>query len=274
VVPRSAPPSRPTAAQAEVTVQAMLTDDGQRIEQGLVWRVYQEPKSDPQRPGVVKPRLLSTFREAAPVLRLPAGEYVVNVAFGRAHLTRKLTLAGGSATQEKFVLNAGGLRVSALVGKGEKAPETAVTYDVLSGEADQSGSRAKIVTGAKTGLVLRLNAGIYQIVSTYGDANAVVRADVTVEAGKLTEASVNHHGVKVTFKLVTRAGGEALADTQWSVYTAGGELIRESVGAVPTHILAGGNYVVSARHSGTGRVFQRTFNVEDTETAQVEVVMQ
>lgn len=274
VVPRSTAVGRLSPTQSEVALQAFLTDDGQRIEQGLVWRVFQEPPANPQRTEQGKPRLVNTLRESSPVLRLAPGNYIINVAFGRAHLSRKLTLAGGNSTQERFVLNAGGLRLAALVGKGEKAPDTAVTYDVLSGEVDQSGNRAKIISGAKTGIVVRLNAGIYQIVSTYGDANAIVRADVSVEAGKLTEATVNHHGVKVTFKLVTRAGGEALADTQWALYTASGELIRESVGAVPTHILASGNYVVSARNSATGRVYQRTFNIQDAESAQVEVVMQ
>jgi hypothetical protein len=28
---------------------------------------------------------------------------------------------------------------------------------------------------------MRLNAGIYNVVGTYGDANAIARADVTVE---------------------------------------------------------------------------------------------
>ena len=55
---------------------------------------------------------------------------------------------------------------------------------------------------AKPGLVIRLNAGAYHIVSLYGDANATVRADVTVEPGKITEATIKHTGAKTTFKLV------------------------------------------------------------------------
>ncbi len=72
---------------------------------------------------------------------------------------------------------------------------------------------------AKPNVIIRLNAGIYHIVSTYGDANAKVEADVNVEAGKLTEATVSHSAARVTFKLVTRIGGEALPDTQWTVQT-------------------------------------------------------
>ena len=43
----------------------------------------------------------------------------------------------------------------------------------------------------KPNTVVRLNAGTYHVVSTYGAVNAVIRADIRVEAGKLTEATVN-----------------------------------------------------------------------------------
>ncbi|MCK9912438.1 hypothetical protein MXD81_25005, partial [Microbacteriaceae bacterium K1510] len=82
----------------------------------------------------------------------------------------------------------------------------------------------------------------YRIVSRYGDANAKVEADVTVEAGKLTEATISHSAARVTFKLVTRIGGEALPDTQWTVQTPDGQMVLQSIGALPTHILAPGTY--------------------------------
>ena len=94
--------------------------------------------------------------------------------------------------------------------------------------------------GAKPGLIIRLNSGIYHIKSTYGGANATVEANVTVEAGKLTEAAVNHSAGKVTFKLVRKEGGEALARTRWHIQTSDGRTIAKSIGAFPTHILAGG----------------------------------
>lgn len=268
VVPRSAAETKSNPNVGDVSLTAFLTDDGQRIEQGMVWRLFSEPSGASD----AKPKLLATWREASPAVKLPPGNYTVNAAFGRAHLTRKIKVEAGGSTQERFVLNAGGLRVNALIGNGEAAPERSVTYEILSGETDQLGNRSKIMGGARAGVVVRLNAGIYHIVSTYGDANATVKADVTVEAGKLTEATVSHQGARVTFKLVTRAGGEAQADTQWSVHTANGDLVKESVGALPTHILGPGSYLVSAKHSG--RSFKRSFTVQAGETTQIEVVMQ
>ena len=142
-----------------------------------------------------------TKREASPTVDLQPGDYIVNAAFGRADITRKITVTSGTATSEKFVLNAGGLKVKALVDGVEPPPNT-VAYDILSSERDQLDNRVRVLGGARPNVINRLNAGIYRIVSRYGDANAKVEADVTVEAGKLTEATVSHSAARVTFKLV------------------------------------------------------------------------
>jgi len=56
-------------------------------------------------------------------------------------------------------------------------------------------------------------------VSNYGDANATVRSDIRVQTGKLTDTTINHRAAIITLKLVNERGGEARADTQWSVLT-------------------------------------------------------
>ena len=66
---------------------------------------------------------MSTHREASPTLRLEAGDYIVNVAFGRAHLTRKIAVSSERPLQERFVLNAGGLRLAPALANGEAVNE-------------------------------------------------------------------------------------------------------------------------------------------------------
>lgn len=266
IVPRTSGATS-SGGPAQVSLVAVLTEDGQNIEQGLVWRIYRD------KPGPDgKPRLVSTHREPSPSLRLDAGDYMINVAFGRTHLTRKISVTGERpAVQERFVLNAGGLRMTPVLINGEAAGDRAVVFDVLSDERDKHGQRMKVITAAKPGVILRLNAGIYSIISTYGDANAVARADVTVEAGKLTEVTLRHPAARVTFKLVTRAGGDAIADAQWNIAAEQGDPVKDSVGALPTHVLAPGTYIVSAKHAG--QVFQHQFTVRAGETRQIEVVM-
>lgn len=265
VIPRSGTdPDGPQPLQ----LVALLTEDGQRIEQGLVWRVYEETNLADRRG-----KLVLTNRAASPILALKPGSYIINAAFGRANLTRKIAVDDAPAAApkvEKFVLNAGGLRVSAMIGN-KPAPPGSTTYAILT-DRDQTDDRRVVLAGTKPGLVVRLNAGIYHIISTYGDANAIVRSDVTVEAGKLTEATVQHTFAKVSFKLVERAGGEALPDTQWTIQTPEGGVVKESVGALPTHPLAPGTYTVVARNQQ--RAFRRDFTVHDGQTAEVEIMLQ
>ncbi len=243
---------------------ALLTADGQQIDQGMVWRVFQHGAG-----ATGKSKLVTENREASPALKLPPGEYTINASFGRANLTRKVTVKAGAAATEQFVLNAGGLRLNASVAS-KPAPDGMVTYAIYSDDRDQFANRTAVMSGAKPGLIIRLNAGIYRVVSTYGDANARVETDVTVEAGKLTEAAVAHAAAKAAFKLVTREGGEALPDTHWTIHSAAGELVKESVGALPAHILAPGDYTVSAKSAG--RTFQRKFALRDGEMASIEVM--
>jgi hypothetical protein len=265
VVPR-APGGGQTGGRAQVAVTAYLTDTSPVIAQGVVWRVFRDNNG----PGG-KAALVSTLREASPTLRLEPGTYYVNVAYGRANLTRKIAVTADQVLKERFVLNAGGLRLVPVLASGEPANSKLVSFDVESDERDAYGQRTKVVSGVKAGVVLRLNAGLYSIVSTYGDANAVARADVTVEAGKLSEVALAHPAATVSFKLVTRGGGEAIADTQWSVTNLQGNTVKESSGALPTHFLAPGSYAVRAKHGG--REYRREFSVKAGDNTLIEVIM-
>lgn len=277
---QAAPPAPPTANTtvvpgtdpagsaevAQVRLVALLTADGQRIDQGIVWRIYQEKGE-----ADGKSALIGTHRNPSPVLKLQPGDYIVNAAFGRANLTRKISVKPSpTEATERFVLNAGGLRVMARI-SGADAPPKSVTYSIFS-DRDQSDNRRLIMADVKPGLIVRLNAGIFHIVSTYGDANAVVASDVTVEAGKLSDAVVSHAAAKVTLKLVAKPGGEALAGTHWTILSPTGDIIKETSGALPTHILAPGTYTATAKLQD--KAYQRPFTVKDGETTQVEVITQ
>jgi len=270
VIPRTdaspeAPANQGDQSLGKLHLSAFLSDAGQKITTGLVWRIFQQHAD-----ARGQPKLVSTHNTATPNVTLKPGKYIVNVAFGRAYRTETIDIKAGGITTEKFVLNAGGLKLLALV-EGKKAPKNSVHYDVLEGEPDQSGERKITIANAKPGLIFRLNAGIYRIISRYGDANAKVSADVQVEAGKLTVATVSHSAAKVTFKLVDRPGGEALPGIQWSIATPEGKIVKKSVGALPTHILAPGTYTVTAVSSS--ETYQAEFSIEDGQMASVEVVM-
>lgn len=254
------------AIETTLALSATLVDEGPTIGSGLVWRVYSaQPNENGQYPLIVK------TDQALPNLQLSTGSYVVHAAYGRAQATRLVSI-DTEPLAETLNLNAGGLRLWADLGRGVSNVVSNVAFKVYSTEKDEYGESTAITDVASIGKVLRLSAGAYHVVSQYGNANATVRADVKVEPGKITDATIIHRAANVTMKLVNEAGGEALANTTWNVLTPGGDTVIESIGAFPTHVLAAGDYEAIARHEG--QVYNKTFNVEPGIDREVELVAQ
>ena len=262
-----APGQKPTSTEpGTLALSAILAKDNQPLTSGLIWRIYDGRVHDDG-----SYRLLQTIREPRPTTTLPGGEYLVNAAYGRANVTKRMTVWPDKQLDDVFNLNAGGLRLYATLAKQPLLSEQSLTFDVYSDESDQFGNRRKVIAGAKSGVVMRLNGGTYRVESTYGDSNAVIEAEVTVEPGKLTEATVDHQAGKVTFRLVQKPGGEALADTIWNIYSGDGQLVKKSGGAFPSHVLAAGSYEVRVEHGQ--KEFAAKFSVDAGDKKQVEVVM-
>ncbi len=120
------------------------------------------------------------------------------------------------------------------------------------------------------GDVVLLQEGTYYIVSNYGDANSTVRSDIRVQASKLTDVVITHRAAVITLKLVSDKGGEALANTAWSVITPAGDVIKESIGAFPRVVLSEGEYRAIAKNEG--KVFERAFKVVNGVDGEIEVV--
>ena len=249
-----------------LALAAILAPGSQPLGNGIVWRLYDGRAQDD---GSYK--LMRTSREARPMLLLAPGDYLVNVSYGRAHITKRVTVWPAKRLDDTFNLNAGGLRLYATLAKQPLLSEQALTFDVYSEETDQFGNRRKMISNAKPGIVMRLNSGSYRVQSTYGDSNAVIEVDATVEPGKLTEASIDHQAGRITFKLVQKAGGEALADTIWNISTEDGALVKKSGGAFPSHVLAAGIYKVKVEHGG--KEYEAAFSVTPGDKKVVEVVI-
>ena len=88
----------------------------------------------------------------------------------------------------------------------------------------------------------------------------------------LQNLEIARHRVQRCPKLVTEPGGDAVPDTQWSIQTPTGEIIKESVGALPTHILAPGTYAAFAKKAG--KTYRRDFLIRPGDIVQVEVIAQ
>jgi hypothetical protein len=199
---------------------------------------------------------------------LEPGSYLVHAAYGRAAATARLDLTG-QPRAETLILYAGGLKLTAALPGDRPIADDQMSFDIYSLDNDQKGDRQALVLGAKPGKIVRLNADTYRIVGHYGDVNATARAEIKVTPGKLTEATMYIKAAKVTFKLVSAPGGEALTNVAWSVVSRGGDPLTRVVGAFPSVVLAEGDYSIIAKQGE--RVFTRDFTVESGMNREIEV---
>jgi hypothetical protein len=261
-----AAPNAPAApavppGQGALAVSARFGRDLPAINGGLHWRVYRTEHNG-------APRLFKEDKAPAPTFVLPPGAYIVSVGFGLASVTKTVQVRA-DAMKEVFELPAGGLRIEGRVGDA-RIPQGQISFDLYKGSQFEPGDKRPIANAIMTGDIVLVPEGTYHVVSNYGDANATVRSDIRVEVGKLTDATINHRAAIITLKLVNERGGEARANTQWSVLTPGGDVIKESIGAFPRVILAEGDYRAIARNDN--KTYEGEFRVVTGVDREVEVV--
>jgi hypothetical protein len=221
--------------------------------------------------------LIAESQEATPSFSLPDGDYIVHVACGLAGATRQIAVYGAPIT-EKVAMNAGALKISGLLGD---APIPPARLSIQVFLPDRNDPEAKLILpNLKANEAECLPEGAYHVVSklmdgTPGSAtqtNSTIYGDLRVQAGKLTSGILRHRAATMTLKLVNTAGGEALANTSFSILTPGGDVIREMIGAFPSLVLAEGEYVAIARHDN--KTYQATFKVVSNQDRDVDVIAQ
>ena len=250
--------------QGALYLMAKLTSDSDPLNEGLIWRIYSETTTTDGRL-----QLVATSQGGDAEFRLDPGTYLIHTAYGFAQATNRIVI--GKEVQSKMVtLNAGGIKFGAALKDGEPLKGKPIAFDIYGMEFNQRGERNLIASNVKPGSIIRLGANTYHVVSRYGDVNAVVRADIQVLPGKLTEATIFHKAAGITLKLVNERGGEAIANTTWSVLSPGGDVVVEATGAFPDFVLAEGEYEALARNNG--RTYLHTFEVNPGEDREVEVV--
>lgn len=250
--------------QGALYLLAKLTSDSKPLDDGLIWRIYSETTNADGRL-----QLVATSQGGDAEFRLDPGTYLIHTAYGYAQATNRIVI--GKEVQSKMVtLNAGGIKFGASLKDGDNIDHEPVTFDVYGMKFDERGERDKIASDVKPGSIIRLSADTYHVVSRYGNVNAVVRADIQVLPGKLTEATIFHKAADITLKLVNERGGEAIANTTWSILSPGGDVVVEATGAFPDFVLASGEYEALARNNG--RTYLHTFQVAPGEDREVEVV--
>src|SRR5690606_32745063 len=125
--------------------------------------------------------------------------YIIHVGLGLASAVRTVGLHQ-DMVRELFDLPAGGLRIEGRVGSA-KIPPNQISFGIYKGSQFDVGNREPLVSNVAVGEVVMLPEGTYHIISNYGDGNSVVRSDIRVQVGKLTDVTVTHRAAVITLKL-------------------------------------------------------------------------
>jgi hypothetical protein len=245
-----------------VTLTARITQEGSVIPDGVVWRVFD---SAPDASGEMA--LVAKSDSGAAQLELPPGDYVVHLSYGQAQASETLSVGAGGITHE-MVLDAGALRLNSAVTGDIPISPALLHFDIFT--AGPENERSLIADDLPPNEIITLNAGTYHIVSRFGSINAVVRADLRVEPGQLTDATLYHHAAEVSFKLVSAEGGEAIADVEWTVKTTDGATVFSERGAFPATVLSEGEYLVLAKLGD--QVYNREIQVQSGGPREIEVL--
>lgn len=249
-----------------VQFTAILNESGPPLQRDLIWTIYALGDDEVDDEDLVLNSQGGTLNAD-----IPPGSYVVHVSYGLATLSRPLTV-GPQGLTEVFNLNAGGMALRAAISSDNFLPNEAVSFQVFPESVEDFETARPLARDIDEQAILVVPAGRYTVVSRYGDVNAIVRAQIDVEPGQLTEAVMFHNAAQITLKLVNEPNGEALPNTAWSVLNPGGDIVREFVGAFPTMVLSEGDYTIIARHDG--QVFSREFAVVSGVNREEELVAQ
>jgi hypothetical protein len=252
-------------AKQRVLLQARLAAEGPVLSDGVEWRIFEVDATSTED----LKELVYSFG-GSKAFDIEPGEYYVHAAYGHAAAVRKIRVSN-QPMREEFTLNAGGLKLDAVASEDVNIPDRMLRFDVYEEAINENGNRKLLARNVKPDEVIAFPVGTYHVVSRFGEFNATVRADLRVRLGKLTEATLTHRAAVLTFRLVRVAGGDAVADTSWSILTENGEVIQESTSTFPTLVLAEGNYTAIAKHNDV--VYSEDFEVRSGFNKDVEVLV-
>lgn len=250
-------------AQTGIILSAKLTESSEPIKDGMIWRIYSSELGKNN-----KLALVAKSEEGTAYIDLKPGTYLLYGSFGRAQVMRRINLIKGQYLEETFVLDAGGLKLNATLIGGE-INEKLLRFSIYLDDSE-SDEQALVIANVKPKELVRLKKGDYHIVSNYGSDNAVIRFNTHVESGRIIDISIQHQAAQITLKLVRQEGGEALADTSWSIANDSGDIVRESVGAYASLVLAEGDYVAIAKNKD--QIYQKEFSVVTGQDRDIDVV--
>ena len=246
---------------------AKLASDSPPLTTNIKWEIYNFIKSsDGNRAQIV------TSDVARPMLPLAPGKYIVRAVFGVSSTAKVIEISETQMTSATFILNTGGIRVKPLLIAGEPpAGKVPRQWIYLASTPQGQASSQLVATADDPEQIHQLNAGTYELISKFGTVNAIVKTNVTVSPGLLTDVEVSHKAGIVQFKLFKKwRGGEELNDVMWKLFDEEGMEVASNITANSGEIIAPGRYKVAAHYNS--KIYTRMFRIKPGRKKLVQVV--
>jgi len=265
-------------APVNLNVYAVLHAGGKKVG-GNWFTVYREEQDEFGKPKRIK--VNSDGYKAETNFRIKPGDYVVTASLGKAYAEKKITIKPGKALSVALDLNAGRLRVYAIMhAGGDKVGGN--WFTVYREETDEFGKPKRIKVdsdGYKAETTFTVPAGDYVVTASLGKAYAEGKAAIV--AGKGVELQLNLNAGRLHPYAVMIAGGKMVGGNWFTVYREEmdefGKPKRIKVDsdgykAESTFTVPAGEYVVSA---SKGSLYaEAKVTVVAAKGSDVELVMQ
>lgn len=223
----------------------------------LVYTIFED---DPESPNGRREVARSHASEASFIL--PAGTYYVSARSGAADVRQRIAVGIGETVKQALSLNLAPLKLSAIVAG---APATAAQGVVYRIDRDD-GDNARIARAVGPDAAFTLPPGRYTVSASLAAYPLSAVQEITLEAGKPTEATLTIEGGMVSFK---PPAGIVTSDVYWEVVNDKGSAVWRKTGLDAKTLLAPGHYKVRFEAQSTRR--EADFDVRAGETKDVEI---
>ena len=227
-----------------LNVQAIPIEGADALTSGLGWNIYTAKKNIEG-----KRKRIETDYSARPQFMLSDGDYLIEVRWGNASISKDIKIVAGELFDEVFDLNAGILKVQGVPVEGADPLTSGLGWNVYSSKKDISGKRKRIDTDYSANPAFNLTKGKYHIIATWD--NASVAQDIEIVAGELNEQTFNLNAGVLHLK--ASSGGTAIGGRiSWNIFAAKKNIegkrkrIDTDYSATPKFFLTEGKYFVVA----------------------------
>lgn len=215
------------------------------------------------------PREVARSELARPEFDLAAGQYRIAAQWGAARVEQPLTVKAGASLSETIVLDAGTVKLTAVLAGSDKPIDRQLIYKVYAMSGEQGTTTQAAATSARPTPVLYLKSGKYRIESQYGWHNARQTREVDVNAGQTTDLLFEHKACEVKLTLAIAPNTPAPGRVKWTVKYANGGTVLISQDDAPLLVLQAGSYQAVAQYGN--KTYSRAFEANPNEVNVIEL---